>query len=184
MPGVPLTSKGNDMLKGFLTSLLLIFSTQAFADCATPQVCYSPNGGCSKMIVGFIDGARKGSQLRMSAYNFTASAIGDAIVRAQKRGVDVGVIEDGKAALQKGEQIDKVATSGAAVFIDHKHAIAHNKVIIIDDDILTGSYNYSNNAELHNAENAIILVGYHQLAQEYIANWGLHKAHSVPFRRK
>jgi len=37
--------------------------------------------------------------------------------------------------------------------IDHEHAIAHNKIIIIDKRVvITGSYNFTNQAEHENAE--------------------------------
>ena len=42
--------------------------------------------------------------------------------------------------------------------IDANHAIAHNKVIVIDGEIvLTGSFNFTKAAQEKNAENLLII---------------------------
>ena len=66
--------------------------------------------------------------------------------------------------------------------IDAKHAIAHNKVMVIDGLVLiTGSFNFTPSAEKRNAENLLIIRD-KELAGKYIANWHLHKAHSEPYK--
>jgi phosphatidylserine/phosphatidylglycerophosphate/cardiolipin synthase-like enzyme len=48
--------------------------------------------------------------------------------------------------------------AGIPTFIDAKHAIAHNKIIIIDGrTVITGSFNFTKAAEERNAENLLIL---------------------------
>ena len=67
------------------------------------------------------------------------------------------------------------------MLIDGKHAIAHNKIIIIDGQtVITGSFNFTNQAEDHNAENLLVIRD-HGLAQRYLANWHDHEAHSEPY---
>ena len=42
--------------------------------------------------------------------------------------------------------------------IDAEHAIAHNKVMIIDGEtVITGSFNFTKAAEENNAENLLII---------------------------
>ena len=66
---------------------------------------------------------------------------------------------------------DFLAHEGIATFIDGKHAIAHNKVIVIDGHVLiTGSFNFSKSAEEHNAEN-LLVIDDGDLAAKYTANW-------------
>ena len=68
--------------------------------------------------------------------------------------------------------------------IDAEHAIAHNKVIVIDDStVLTGSFNFSKAAEEKNAENLLVLKKAPELAQAYMANINAHAAHSHPYQR-
>lgn len=71
-----------------------------------------------------------------------------------------------------------LSNSGIPVFIDAIHAIAHNKIMIIDDEIvITGSFNFTKAAEEKNAENLLVIKS-KELAKEYIENWQKHKEHS------
>ena len=67
-------------------------------------------------------------------------------------------------------------------FIDDKHAIAHNKVMVIDGHVvITGSFNFTKAAEESNAENLLVIDDV-DLAQKYAKNWQEHLAHSVPYQ--
>jgi len=64
------------------------------------------------------------------------------------------------------------------VLTDKAHKIAHNKVMIIDGAVvITGSFNFSDNAEKSNAENLLVVVD-KKIAAEYIQNWKKHQEHS------
>ena len=66
-------------------------------------------------------------------------------------------------------------------WIDGKHAIAHNKIIIIDGStVITGSFNFTKAGEESNAENLLIIQSA-ELAARYIANFQEHKAHAEWF---
>ncbi len=66
-----------------------------------------------------------------------------------------------------------------AVFIDSEHAIAHNKVMVIDrETIIIGSFDFSKAAEERNAENVLIITGKPDLARAYLDNIAKHFAHS------
>jgi len=61
---------------------------------------------------------------------------------------------------------------------DGKHAIAHNKVMVIDEVIvITGSFNFTNSAETRNAENFLVLKSA-ELAQRYKSQWQSHWTHA------
>lgn len=146
--------------------------------CEMPKVCFSPNGGCEQMIVGYVDAADTDTPIHVLAYNFTSDPIGDALARAAKRGVEVDVIVDYGAAQQKGNEIAKVRKAGGSVWVDRKHKIAHSKVIIIGDAVQTGSMNYSESGERSNAENALILRCGQSFVDKYLVNWAAHQSHS------
>jgi len=62
-----------------------------------------------------------------------------------------------------------------------QHAIAHNKVMIIDGNtILTGSFNFTKVAEQRNAEN-LLTIRDSALTEQYTANWQKHLQHSEPY---
>ena len=62
--------------------------------------------------------------------------------------------------------------------IDPAHAIAHNKIMIIDGEtVITGSFNFTKAAEKRNAENLLIIHD-KDLEGRYIENWKNHAGHS------
>ncbi len=66
--------------------------------------------------------------------------------------------------------------------IDDKHAIAHNKVMVIDGQtVITGSFNFTRAAEENNAENMLIIRS-RELAYTYGATWQRHAEHSSPYQ--
>jgi phosphatidylserine/phosphatidylglycerophosphate/cardiolipin synthase-like enzyme len=64
--------------------------------------------------------------------------------------------------------------------IDAEHAIAHNKVMVIDGEtLITGSFNFTKAAQTQNAENLLIIRD-QALAAQYTQNWHAHVQHSQP----
>jgi len=65
--------------------------------------------------------------------------------------------------------------------IDSAHAIAHNKIMIIDGEtVITGSFNFTKAAEEKNAENLLVIRD-KATAEKYIRNWQEHAGHSDPY---
>ena len=74
--------------------------------------------------------------------------------------------------------------AGIPTYIDAKHAIAHNKIMIIDKaTVVTGSFNFTKVAEAKNAEN-LLIISSKELAKIYLDNWQSHKYHSEPYQRQ
>jgi phosphatidylserine/phosphatidylglycerophosphate/cardiolipin synthase-like enzyme len=105
-------------------------------------------------------------------------------LRKSKRGVKILAVLDKLNQTDKYSAVTFLANAGIPVLIDAEHAIAHNKIIVIDDStVLTGSFNFSKAAEEKNAENLLILKKSPELTQAYIANVNAHAAHSHPYQR-
>lgn len=118
---------------------------------------FSPKGGCTEAVVAELAKAKR--TIHVQAYSFTSTPIAKALVEAFKRGVAVQVVLDKSQRTEKYSSADFVAHAGIPTFIDAKHAIAHNKIIIIDSGVvLTGSFNFTKAAEEHNAENLLVIV--------------------------
>ena len=143
------------------------------------EVYFSPEGGCTEAVVREIDAAQ--TSILVQAYSFTSAPIAKALVEAHQRGVHVEAILDRSQKSEKYSAADFVLHAGIPTMIDAKHAIAHNKVIIIDGGIvITGSFNFTKAAEEHNAENLLVIRD-RQIAEKYTANWQLHAAHSEQY---
>jgi phosphatidylserine/phosphatidylglycerophosphate/cardiolipin synthase-like enzyme len=107
--------------------------------------------------------------------------IAKALVDVYKRGVHIETILDKSQRRQKYSAADFTAHMGIPTFIDAVHAIAHNKVIIIDREVvITGSFNFTRAAEEKNAENLLIIRS-KELANVYLENWDNHKRHSEKY---
>lgn len=140
------------------------------------EVYFSPKGGATDACVAAIAAAKK--SISVQAYSFTSAPIAGALVDARKRGVAIAVILDKSQRTEKYSEADFVAHAGIPTFIDARHAIAHNKIIIIDGVVvLTGSFNFTKAAEQNNAENLLVIHD-PKLAARYLANWEEHKAHA------
>ncbi len=117
----------------------------------------------------------------VQAYSFTSTPIAEALLEAHKRGVKVEVILDKSQRRANYTSATFLANSRIPTFIDDAHAIAHNKIMIIDGKIvITGSFNFTKAAESKNAENLLILQS-PELAKIYTENWNRHREHSEPY---
>ncbi len=68
--------------------------------------------------------------------------------------------------------------------IDAEEKTAHNKIMIFDGEIvITGSFNFTKQAEEKNAENLLIIKD-KALAEKYVQNWQEHAKHSENYERK
>ena len=142
----------------------------------TWEVYFSPRGGCTDAIIRELNKAK--NTILVQAYSFTSAPIAKTLLNAHKRGVKVEVILDKSQRTQKYSSATFFLNQGIPVRIDDKHAIAHNKVIIIDGEIvITGSFNFTKAAEENNAENLLVIHD-KQLADRYIKNWEDHARHS------
>jgi phosphatidylserine/phosphatidylglycerophosphate/cardiolipin synthase-like enzyme len=143
------------------------------------QVYFSPNGGCTDAIVKEIGNAK--SEILVQAYNFTSTPIAKSLLEAHKRGVKVEAILDKSQRKQNYSSATFLANSRIPTFIDDAHAIAHNKIMIIDGTtVITGSFNFTKAAEIRNAENLLIIKS-PELAKLYIENWNHHREHSESY---
>jgi phosphatidylserine/phosphatidylglycerophosphate/cardiolipin synthase-like enzyme len=148
------------------------------------DVEFSPNGGGEALVVQAIDQAQ--NQILVQAYNFTDPAILQALLTAKiNRHVDVRLILDKSNQEARYENnIVPFVQAGIPVAIDYSVAIAHNKVMIIDQrNVITGSFNYTVSAQRRNAENVILFQNCPMLAAPYIQNWNNRLNVSRPFQQ-
>jgi phosphatidylserine/phosphatidylglycerophosphate/cardiolipin synthase-like enzyme len=168
------------MAKRFL--LLLLLFPMVLSAQQGPQdlkAYFSPNGGCTQAVVDALSAAKK--TILVQAYSFTSAPIAKALVEAKHRGVDVRVILDKSQRTERYSGATYLVNEGIPTFIDAAHRIAHNKVMVIDDQtVITGSFNFTKAAESGNAENVLLILHAPELAARYTANWKEHLVHAAP----
>lgn len=165
-----------------LFALLLANVLPACANTNAVSVYFSPQGGCTEAIVAELNQAR--SNVLVQAYSFTSDTIAKALLEAHRRGVLVRVILDRSQRTEKYSSADFLSHAGIETLIDAEHAIAHNKVMVVDGQVvITGSFNFTKAAENSNAENLLVLRDA-ELARKYAENWAQHAAHSSVYQGK
>jgi phosphatidylserine/phosphatidylglycerophosphate/cardiolipin synthase-like enzyme len=145
------------------------------------RVYFSPRGGCQDSLVQELQKSRQ--EILVQAFSFTADPLTYALVDAKKRGVDVQILLDKSNEIDRYSDLKILLDQGVQPLMDAEHSIAHNKIVIIDQKVVvTGSYNFTNQAEGENAENMLVLKGYPELARKYRDNFMKHKSHCKPAR--
>ncbi len=147
--------------------LPVVFSSES----ETPKlnVCFSPEGNCEKLALFAIKKATK--EILVQSYSFTSNPIADALIETSKRGVSVRVLFDRSQLKAPYSQIHRLRKAGIKTKVDYVQGIAHNKVLIIDQDrLITGSYNFSAAANNKNAEN-MLFINDENLAMIYRNHW-------------
>lgn len=166
-------------LATFLTGGILGYGTGSYQQAAPVfplstheaviQVRFSPKGQCTKLVEETIAQAK--NRILVQAYGFSSLPIANALIAAHQRGVEVRILVDRSQLTPKYSQVRHVMKHGIGVAVDKVPGIAHNKVMIIDDEyVLTGSFNWTQAAETRNAEN-LLLIKDTQLNAIYAAKW-------------
>jgi len=166
---------------GFTGALTLLFTYRAlhrrFGTLFSVAVHFSPKGGCTEAVLAQLQAARR--EILVLAYSFSSKPIADALVEAKKRGVHVEIILDRSNEQETYSDLGFFRENGLAPLIDAHHAIAHNKVMIVDKrTLITGSFNFTHQAEAENGENLLIIKGHPELVTQYRQNFLAHKSHS------
>lgn len=86
--------------------------------------------------------------IRVAMFTFTRQDFAEALVKAQKRGVDVKVaIDPGTAKGASKKVADYLNKQGVPVFLPSSFGMVHHKFVWIDEDLLIhGSANWTQNA--------------------------------------
>jgi phosphatidylserine/phosphatidylglycerophosphate/cardiolipin synthase-like enzyme len=121
------------------------------------EVYFSPDDRVQRRLVDLIGEARQ--SIYFLAYSFTSDAIAEVILERAAAGVRVvGVLDENQAQGNQGGEYQRFLESGLEVRLDGNPKSMHHKVLIIDDRIVvTGSYNFSQNAETRNDENTLVI---------------------------
>lgn len=140
---------------------------------AQVSVGFSPEGSGEALVLKTIESAQR--TIRVSAYSFTSAPVVKALIDAKRRGVDVMVLVDRKANTEGNaygrHALNALVNAGVPVHTIGVYPIYHDKTIVADDTVETGSFNYSKAAAQENSENVIVLWHDAALADVYLRHW-------------
>ena len=144
----------------------IILLCPAIAFAGNIEVGFSPEGTSLPLVIKAINSAH--STICMATYSFTSAPIAKALVAAQKRGVAIKIVSDQKGNSNKYTATRYLANQGLNVRLNGNYAIMHNKFIVVDNQTVeTGSFNYSAGAVDKNAENVLVMWNYPDVASRY-----------------
>ncbi|MCD4671567.1 MAG: hypothetical protein K8R77_02785 [Anaerolineaceae bacterium] len=142
-----------------------LFGADSFANTPNPQLTvdgvllesyFSPDDGVLNHLVALVNDAE--TSIAIMAFSFTSDDLAVAVIQQARQGVEVQIVMDeAQAASNQGGEYENLRQAGLDVHLDGNRGQMHHKVIIIDEQIVSfGSYNFSANAERRNDENVII----------------------------
>jgi len=134
------------------------------------EIYFSKDSNIEDIIIKNINKSKENISLMMFA--FTNKNIANALINAKIRGVEVKVILDRvQNKFQKYSVYKYLKSQNIDIKLDKNRFKLHNKVLIIDDNIvITGSYNYTKKANLYNDEN-ILIIKDKNITQQYILDF-------------
>lgn len=154
-----------------LVGALLLSISSAIA-APTIEAGFSPESSALQLVLGTIGDARQ--SIRLMGYSFTSPEVVKALTDAKRRGVDVKVVLDEKGNSSKASvaAMNLLVNADIPVRTVNRFKIMHDKVLIVDNQTVeVGSFNYSRAAARSNSENALVVREMPALAQTYLAHW-------------
>lgn len=107
-------------------------------------------------IIPVVNSATK--SIRFLAFSFTDYPLADAMIQRSKNGVDVAGVFEKVGSDTDAAELKTLLCAEVPVRQDGNGSFMHSKVIIVDERyVITGSLNFSTNAEESNDENVIII---------------------------
>lgn len=165
------------------------FGTKAIVKALTPKMTldgtdvenyFSPPDQVMDKLIAEINKAQK--SIRFMAFTYTYPALSSAMIARAKAGVKVeGVIENRGAS---NGALVPLFCANLPVRTDGNKYTMHHKVIIIDDQVvITGSFNFTATADNANDDNVLIIRSPAVAAlynQEYAKVYGIGKTPDIP----
>ena len=137
------------------------------------QVLFAPEDQAIDHIIPLVSGAQE--SIRFMAFSFTHDGLGEAMLERAAAGVDMSGIFETRGSQTEFSELPPMYCAGLAVRQDGNPSTFHHKVIVIDGRIVvTGSLNFSANADESNDENVVILNNPDiaaQYLQEFERRW-------------
>ncbi len=110
-------------------------------------------------------------RISMSMYSATDSCFALGLIRAQERGVTVRTVWDYVKSSSRYSRDDYLCAAGVETWISNWGGRSplirnHNKTVVIDDTLFTGSMNLSASGSIKNNENSLVIRG-HEVADVF-----------------
>lgn len=147
----------------------------SFAGGKYPRYAFSPQGGVEDLLVDAIGRSKR--TIDILIFSFYAQRVADALIAAKARGVVVRVVGD-SSQTRRSQAMLSLSNAGIGMRLssgrDGTGAMHHKYALFDGAMLMSGSYNFSQNAELYNFENDLLTTVPGEVAAfggEFAAVW-------------
>lgn len=163
------------MPKVWIVLFLLFFPFQTIAE---TDVFFTPSKACENLIIQKIEHSTK--KIDIAIYSFTHPLIANSLKKAHNKGIKIRLLVDRVRAKTKSSQTHSLKRENIPVRLHIKHQKQHNKFAIFDNnDVITGSYNWTISASKRNDENCLLITNDPKTLKKYQTYfntlWNLNK---------
>jgi phosphatidylserine/phosphatidylglycerophosphate/cardiolipin synthase-like enzyme len=151
----------------------------AILDGTPIQVLFSAEDHVVSNLIALVNDAKV--SVRFLAFSFTDYPLAQAMIDRAKVGVDIKGVYETFGSTSTGSELKTFWCAGVPVRQDGNGSFLHDKIIVIDNSIVvTGSLNYSSNADESNEEN-VVIVDNAEIAALYLREFDKlwNQAHDV-----
>ncbi len=121
----------------------------------TIRTFFSPKGGGTEAILDVVNRAKK--DISFMTFSFTDKNIAGAMIAKKQAGLRVEGVYDQCLGYGKYSTYHMMRQNKVYTRMDGNEALLHHKVILVDDTVITGSFNFSASADKSNNENMLII---------------------------
>ena len=146
------------MKKLLLMLFAITFSLLQTTIQSKTDVFFTPDDNIRKMLIDLIDSCPSYGKVYFAVYMFTDKKVADALDRAKKRNIDVQVITDSATKKCEYGKIQNLIKSEIETYVYYSQSnspfppIMHVKGYYINGKFMSGSFNCTNSASVHNHE--------------------------------
>lgn len=130
---------------------------------------FSPGGGAQQAILNRLQAAKK--NIRVTAFSFTDDLIAQELIARHNAGLKVQIVLETRNNTGLGAEYEPLKKAGLDVLEDGNCYILHSKLMMIDDNtVVMGSYNFTDAANKTNDEN-LLIIDDAALAKQYVTEF-------------
>jgi phosphatidylserine/phosphatidylglycerophosphate/cardiolipin synthase-like enzyme len=130
------------------------------------QILFAPEDEVGTYLAELL--AQAQTEIRFMAFSFTHDDMGGTVLSRAQAGVDVAGIFETRGSETEYSELPALYCARVPVLQDGNPRTFHHKVLVIDRHIVvTGSFNFSANADEGNDEN-IIIIDNAEIAEQYL----------------
>ncbi|MGQ9684242.1 MAG: phospholipase D-like domain-containing protein [Anaerolineae bacterium] len=141
------------------------FGPRSPADTPAPRVdvqgilvenYFAPEDQVMAHVVAAVLQARR--SVRFMAFSFTSDELAQAMIQRVQAGVPISGVMERRGSDSEFSEYAPLRQADIDVLLDGNPYVMHHKVIVIDEEVvITGSFNFSSNADKDNDENLLII---------------------------